>query len=201
MQFSTLWGLLALAHTCQCSVQSSLNPQVAAIVSIQQTLALFPIAVDTKNYDLFSSVFTPNVSANFSMPGSQNIHGIPMLTASLSKGLAGLVSQHSLSTLSVNFSSPTVATSVQYLVGTFFGQGNLTGQVSSNYGNYVDTLLLQDDGSWLVSKRTFESLVSEQIQRILWLALGPSFGHLGRQFLDLFGNNNVFRVKQGTLIL
>ena len=160
MQLSLLFGFLAFWSVCKCAVTSSKASQAAAIVSIQQTLALFPIAVDTKNYNLFSSVFTPNVSANFSMPGTQNIHGIPDLTAGLSKGLKGLVSQHSLSTLSATFESNTSANSVQYLLGTFFGQGNLTGQVSSNYGTYFDSLLLQDDGRWLVNKRTFVNIVS-----------------------------------------
>ena len=123
MQVSLFWSLFSLLPICKCSVHSNLTREAAAIVSIQQTLALFPIAVDSKSYGRFSSVFTPNVTANFSMPGTQNIHGIPALTAGLSKGLEGLVSQHSLSTLSVNFSSSTVANSVQYLVGTFFWTG------------------------------------------------------------------------------
>ena len=152
--------LVVLLSVCPLGIQSHVPSQTTSLVSIQQTLALFAVAVDTKNYALFSSVFTPNVTANFSTPGTENIQGISQLTEILSQNLTGLISQHSLSTLQVNFTSQTVATSVQYLVGTFFGQGNLTGQTLSNYGSYVDTLLLQEDGGWLVNARVLRNLVS-----------------------------------------
>ncbi len=129
--------------------------------TIQQTLYLFSIAVDTKEYALLNDVFMPTATANFSTPSSQNISGLPAITALLSKGLTGLTSQHSLTTLAVEFQSPTRANSTQYLTTTFFGLGNLTGQVYVNYGSYKDRLELQNGGKWLVSHRDLVNLVSE----------------------------------------
>ena len=152
--------LAVLLSVCPLGLQSPLPSRTTSLVSIQQTLALFAVAVDTKNYALFSSIFTPNVTANFSTPGAENIQGLSQLTDILSQSLRGQLSQHSLSTLQINFTSQTEANAVQYLIGTFFGQGNLTGQTYSNYGSYVDTLLLQEDGGWLVNTRTLKNLVS-----------------------------------------
>lgn len=140
--------------------------------TIQQTLYLFSIAVDTKNYALLNDIFTPTATANFSTPSSQNISGLAAITALLSKGLTGVVSQHSLTTLAVDFQSPTLANSTQYLTTTFLGQGNLTGQVYVNYGSYKDRLELQNGGKWLINHRDLVNVVSEctfpYIMKAMW---------------------------------
>ena len=132
----------------------------SAYVSIQRTLYLFSIAVDTKDYDLFDNIFTPDITANFTLPGTTAITSLSQLKSSLGGLLKGLISQHSLSNLIVDFTSPTTANATQYLVGSFLGQGNLTGEVYTNYGKYVDTLELQSSGGWLVSHRQLVNIVS-----------------------------------------
>lgn len=71
-----------------------------AIVSLQQTLALYPLAIDGKNFSALSGVFAPNVVANYSAPLNV-IYGLEAVEATLQAALAPVTSQHALSTFSV----------------------------------------------------------------------------------------------------
>jgi len=54
--------------------------------TIQQTLYLLSIAVDTKDYALLNDIFTPTTTGIFSNPSLQDFSGFPAITALLSKG-------------------------------------------------------------------------------------------------------------------
>lgn len=112
--------------------------EVASRVSIEQTLNTFSHSVDAHDYDLLDAVFAPDAIANF-RTSAGIVSGLENIKAMLNQSLAGTVSHHSLGTITVNFDSSngTSATTSTYLEGTFFGQGNLTGQICTTYGRYV----------------------------------------------------------------
>ena len=125
-----------------------------AILDIQQTLNLFPLSVDSKNYTMLADIFTHDARADFVLfPAG---YGLPAIVAALSKSLAGLKSQHSFTTQVITLQNETDASAVTYLQGNFF----LTGQVLNNYGKYVDDLTFVQDVGWRVRNRTLENFVS-----------------------------------------
>lgn len=108
----------------------------SAIVDIQQTLALFPILLDGGRLDELHQVFTRNVTADLGVPGFTNLTGLDMLIASLAH-FRNLSSQHAYTTQYVNLTGINSATATTYFNGFFFGKGNFSGQVFTNYGVYV----------------------------------------------------------------
>ena len=110
------------------SLQTSL-----AIVEIEQTLNRFSRSVDTHNYSILDTVFTDDAIANFA--DGTELYGLTTIKSALQTGLVGMISQHALSTQQVEVNSALQqASAVSYLQGTFFGQGNLTGQIYTTYG-------------------------------------------------------------------
>ena len=107
-----------------------------SIQEIEQTLNTFSHAVDSHDFALLELVFAPNATANFD-DGRGTLRGLTAISTQLESGLTGTITHHSLSTHRVRLTSPTTASSVSYLQGTFFGQGNLAGQISTTYGRYV----------------------------------------------------------------
>ncbi|KAI9658378.1 MAG: hypothetical protein M1821_002511 [Bathelium mastoideum] len=108
--------------------------QVAAIVEIEQVLARFSVAVDTKELALLDDVFDANASANFN-DGSGILQGRDAIREALDEGLAALTSQHYLTTITVDLDAQNkTAKSRSYLQGTFFGQGLLANQTYTTYG-------------------------------------------------------------------
>ena len=129
-----------------------------AIVQVQQTLNLFPLSVDSKNYTILSEIFTEDAIANFQLFPIAN--GLPAIVDGLSRLLAPLVSQHSYTTQEITLDNGTDGSAITYLQGNFFGQGNLTGQVLNNYGKYLDDLTFVDGVGWRVRNRTLITIVS-----------------------------------------
>ena len=153
------FGLLALQSSCLTPVEYALNnkPSAEDVTAIQQTLGLFPIAIDQNQFDLLDAVFSPNATANFGSP--TRLVGIPAIRSSLILGLTGLVSQHHLGTLYINMTGPHHATSYSWLQGTFFGTGDATGQTFSFFGYYRDHQV-RSQGRWYVQDRFSEEFVS-----------------------------------------
>ena len=138
------------------------NSGPAAILQIQQTLNQYALDVDSKNYTALIDVFTPNARAEFQP--SLVAFGLPAIVAEVSKSLEGLISQHSLTTQVVTLESETDASAVTYLQANFFGQGNLTGEVVTDYGKYLDDFTFVQDVGWRVRNRTLVTLVSSNKQ-------------------------------------
>lgn len=125
--------------------------------SILHTLNLFSSAVDTHNYTLFSSIFASDAHADFD-DGKGELVGLEGITRALAEGLRGKRSWHGLSTQVVDFdygddgagdgdgdgdgAMAVRARASSYLQGTFFGMGNLTGQIVTTYGRYVVAFFL-----------------------------------------------------------
>ncbi|KAL8898832.1 MAG: hypothetical protein Q9207_006510 [Kuettlingeria erythrocarpa] len=132
------------------------NPSASDFAAIHQTLSLFAVSIDLKKFDLLSTVFHPDATANFT--GDSLLVGIPAIKSYLAKGLAGLKSQHHLGTLYINQTGPNTAMSYNWLQGTFFGGGaggNAGGggeQVFSNFGYYEDGLV-KEGGRWYIKSK------------------------------------------------
>ena len=155
-------GCLALAAVqCSCITPTEYalfnNPSAGDVTGIQQTLGLFPVAIDLKQFDLLGAVFAPNATANFT--GHSVSIGVPAITSYLIRGLTGLKTQHDLGTLYINMTGPGTATSYNWLQGTFFGTGSADGQVLSYFGYYKDDLI-RTRGRWLVQNRLLQNFVS-----------------------------------------
>ncbi len=129
VQLALVWTLNALAITPQ-------NCSRIASVEIEHTLSLFAHLVDTHNYTSLDLVFTPDAVADFATPAGY-INGLPTIEHGLQESLGRSISQHALSTylIKVIDTDPLSATAVTYLQGTFFGQGNETGQYLTSFGS------------------------------------------------------------------
>lgn len=132
------------------------NPPADDVTGIQQTLGLFPIAIDLKHFDLLDAVFAPDAVANFT--GHSVSVGLPAIKTYLGNGLAGLASQHNLGTLYINQTGSHTATSYNWLQGTFFGTGAAENQSFSDFGYYEDDMV-RSNSRWLVQSRVFRTFV------------------------------------------
>ncbi|MCJ1393889.1 hypothetical protein MMC18_006765 [Xylographa bjoerkii] len=128
----------------------------SATVALQQTLALYPLAIDGKNFSTLSAVFTPNVVANYSAP-LNILYGLDAVEAALQAALAPVSTQHALSTFSVqclDLEEGTAGT-IQYFTASQFGRGEYSGQYAYAYGRYVDGWTLREEG-WRIETRVLE---------------------------------------------
>lgn len=127
------------------------------ILAIQNTLALYPIYLDTKEFTSFASIFTPDVYANYS--GPYPWIGLPELQGNLSSFLVNVTTQHSLTTQYIQMLEQGKANVTTYLIAQHFGSGAYEGEMATAYGKYEDTLKLTSDRVWKVSTRTYIPMV------------------------------------------
>jgi len=139
---------------------SALHPLVHAgspgdsstdILSIQNTLNLYPLAVDSKNFTALSSVFAPDAIANYSAPLGVLV-GLPSIESAIGKGLLPVTTQHALSTMVVTLTGEGLANTTTYFTATHFGHGTYEGQILTAYGRYEDMLALSGAG-WRIQFR------------------------------------------------
>ena len=71
-----------------------------AVISLQQTVALYPLAIDSKDFAALDQLFARDVVANYSAPLGV-LNGLPTVQAVLKASLAPVLSQHALTTFSV----------------------------------------------------------------------------------------------------
>ncbi|KAL8750063.1 MAG: hypothetical protein Q9184_006561, partial [Pyrenodesmia sp. 2 TL-2023] len=118
-------------------------------LQIRNKLSLYAYAVDDKQFDLFDQIFTADTNAIYSDAPADQLKGVEALKSYLSKAVAGQVTQHALSSIlveevaatSAGGTHPTVpltsgshspqhhVNSTAYFVATFFGQGDLSGDI------------------------------------------------------------------------
>lgn len=128
-------SLALLAFDCASALPlstRSASEEATNVVQIQQVLNLFAIAVDQHRWDLLSQVFTPDIMANFNVPGSPVLRGLDAVIQLL-KRLEDVPSFHGQSTHWVDLSVPQRPHSVTYNTGVFFQPGP-QGQVYTSYG-------------------------------------------------------------------
>ena len=137
----------------------------ASILSIQNTINTYPLAIDSKNFSALSLVFTPDAVANYSAPLGV-LHGLPNIQYILAKNLAPVTTQHALSTMVVDLGADgTSARTKTYYTATHFGHGLSDGQIYVAYGRYEDTLSLTAQG-WRITYRHLIYMVSAAVRRV-----------------------------------
>lgn len=134
--------------------------------------AKYSYEIDDLNFDALDTVFTSNATFNFHNPKVPILHGIQAIKKTLA-ALAppGTVSQHTVSTHSISLSgsdrgAASTAQARSYTVATYFGTGNLTGQILTYYGKFDDTFVktsLPGNGGWRIDNRDLGFSVSVQL--------------------------------------
>jgi hypothetical protein len=126
--------------------------------AIRNTLALYPLAVDGKNFQALGLVFATNAVANYSTP-LEVLTPLSVIESSLEASLAPVTTQHSFGTQVIDVLSPSSATSVTYYTATHFGQGQFAGQILTAYGQYQDVWGKQKDLTWKITHRNLVFMV------------------------------------------
>ncbi|OJI96601.1 hypothetical protein ASPVEDRAFT_78367 [Aspergillus versicolor CBS 583.65] len=121
--------------------------------SIRHALALYPLAIDGKDFAALSSIFAPDAVANYSAPLNV-LTPLDSIQDTLSASLACVSTQHSLGTQIIDVVSPLEARSVTYFTASHFGRsGRMAAQVATAHGQYQDLWRRQEDGNWRVVVR------------------------------------------------
>jgi len=148
------------SHACACCLALLLPTACTAgyaddYVAIQNALATYPLAIDSKDFGLLSSVFTVDVVANYSAPLNvlkglaqvesvlEQAYGALTIQAQTQADVGSLAlvsSQHSYTTQKIDVHGDT-ANSTTYYTANQFGKGVYEGQVLYSYGKYVDQLV------------------------------------------------------------
>lgn len=131
-----------------------------SIEAIRATLALYPLAVDGKNFDALSRIFAEDAVANYSEPLNV-LTPLSTIKSSLESSLNPVTTQHAYGTQLIDILSPDSAFSVTYYTATHFGKGSLfTGQTVTAFGQYQDVWRKQRDGAWKITHRNLVYMVS-----------------------------------------
>lgn len=138
--------------------QSATGPQdPVAIEAIKNTLALYPLAIDGKDFSALSLVFSTDAVANYSAPLNV-LAPLSTIESVLEASLAAVATQHSYGTQVVQMFGPCVARTVTYFRAAHFGVGVYEGEVVYAYGQYRDVLVLLEEG-WRIRDRTLAYMV------------------------------------------
>jgi hypothetical protein len=127
------------------------------IDSIRNTLALYPLSIDSKNFAGLALVFTPDAVANYGQPLGV-LNGLSEIQQTLSTALANVLSQHSLTTQHITLLDNNNATATTYVIASEFGVGVYNGQLLTIWAKY-DDLLRTNSGSWLIYDRLVTYMV------------------------------------------
>ena len=105
-------------------------PQDPTVVEeIRNTLALYPLAIDGKDFASLDLIFTQDIVANYSAP-LDVLTPLSGVQLALQNSLAYVQTQHKLSTQLIEvMPDGCQAKSLTYLEATHFGQGHYAGQV------------------------------------------------------------------------
>ncbi len=113
--------------------EASLPQDPTIQFQIYNTLALYPLSIDSKNFAAIDRVFTCEVVANYSAPLNV-INGLSNLQAVLKESLLYVTTQHSFSTQVIDVADGgRKAKSLTYFTATHFGQGDFAGQVHATF--------------------------------------------------------------------
>jgi hypothetical protein len=100
MQLTKSLGVIILAGSLALSREIPIF-ESTAVISLQQTLALYPLAIDSKNFAALDQVFAQDVVANYST-GIGVLNGLPTVISVLNASLVPVLTQHDLTTFSVS---------------------------------------------------------------------------------------------------
>ncbi|OAA39216.1 hypothetical protein BBO_06640 [Beauveria brongniartii RCEF 3172] len=122
------------------------------VEAIRNTLALYPLAIDGKNFAALERVFASNAVANYSDPIGV-LTSLSTIQSVLQEGVAAFTTQHSYGTQLIEVTSLTSAKSLTYIIATHFGKNAHAGKAFTAYGQYQDTWVKQSGGKWRISRR------------------------------------------------
>lgn len=143
-----LSSLPSIAATTPCPSSS-----LTTWEQIHQTLHTYPLAIDTKDFALLSSVFAPTATANYTGYLS-NLNGLAAIQTGLAGSVAKIDTQHLLGTTVISIKNCTSANSTTYFQASLFGKRLYEGAVLYLYGLYADELMLVPKEGWRIEKRT-----------------------------------------------
>ncbi|KAE9369899.1 hypothetical protein N431DRAFT_414235 [Stipitochalara longipes BDJ] len=141
-----LFDLPALVANASCAA----DPII--VEAIRTTLALYPLAIDGKNFEALDQVFSSNAVANYSAPLNV-LTPLSTIESVLQSSLAAVTTQHAFATQLIDVLSPVSAFSVTYYTATHFGRGPFLGATATAYGQYQDLWAKQSDASWKITHR------------------------------------------------
>ncbi|KAL2817043.1 hypothetical protein BDW59DRAFT_166078 [Aspergillus cavernicola] len=139
-------------HTLPTIFPPPITADAVSVEAIRQTLALYPFAIDGKNFAALSQVFTSDAVANYSAPLNV-LSPLSDIQKTLSASLACVTTQHLYGTQLIDIVSPFSAQSVTYFQAAHFGTGNLAKEVATAHGQYQDVWARQRDGTWRIVHR------------------------------------------------
>lgn len=147
-------ALSSLANGCTPEVYTD----AGTIEAVRNTLAIYPFAIDGKNFDALSKVFTTDAVANYSAPLNV-LTPLSTIQSVLETSLACVTTQHLLGTQWIDILSPITAKSVTYFRAAHFGKGAAEDHVYYAYGQYQDHWGRQVDGTWRIFHRNLVYMV------------------------------------------
>lgn len=126
---------------------------------IRNTLARYAIAVDDQKWEDMHQVFTEDAQIHFTFLGAAGeVLGIPNLVQFIKTAARDTVSQHAMSTQSIELTGPNTAKATTYMTVVHVGGENhkQRGEMVSSWGKLEDKLI-QDifDGKkyWRITER------------------------------------------------
>lgn len=126
--------------------------------AIRQLTNSYALAVDSKNSSALANSFTPNAVFSLSAP-PVSANGSTAIAAFILGTEGNKTSQHAVSTQTIRFTGKGTASAVTYFTATFFGQGDLAGQIAQSFGKYEDELSATPLG-WRIQKKKLVFFVS-----------------------------------------
>ncbi|KAK3170332.1 hypothetical protein OEA41_009719 [Lepraria neglecta] len=125
------------------------------VAQILNTLSLYPLAIDGKNFSALTLVFTNDIIANYSPPIGV-VSGLSNVNAVLQESLAPVDTQHSYGTQAVKLMGEAQARSLSYFTASQFGRGEYYGE---------DTWVKVSDDEWKINTRNL-------------VYMGPNIGNI-----------------------
>ncbi|KFZ19524.1 hypothetical protein V502_03605 [Pseudogymnoascus sp. VKM F-4520 (FW-2644)] len=122
------------------------------IETIRATLALYPLAIDGKNFESLSLIFASDAVANYSAPLNV-LTPLSTIQSVLETSLNPVTTQHSFGTQLIDVLSYDSAFSVTYYTATHFGRGGFEGKTATAFGQYQDVWKKQGNGEWKITHR------------------------------------------------
>lgn len=134
---------------------------------IRNTVARYTFTVDSKNWQDMYSIFTENARINFTFLGAAGeMQGVPALLGFIQKAAQDTLSQHAITTQSIQVTGSDTAEATTYMSVTHVGGSNhpQKGKMHCAWGKVVDRLVKGPfDADGKVGWRIQERVLYEQL--------------------------------------
>ena len=129
----TLPNPIALVDVPATFANAGKHQSAGTVSQILNTLFIYPLCLDGKDFASLSRVFAENIIANYSAPFPPILTPLSALAPALEEALVPVDTQHSSGTQIVEVLDECNARSVSYVTAAQLGRGNYTGQVRVIY--------------------------------------------------------------------